>query len=323
MTDCPLIGRISTKGEIAMKKLDTSSAASHRLNQNFTQSLEVSLASKGISLRRYGWVCLAFAVTLLAGLCVPGAFATVYLTGTKDAQNSLFGALDVETRTYQVVNEYAPFYSAVAANGSQLYAASGQYLLLLDNHGDPSVYGMVGAVITGATFDSHGTFYATDKVESRFGTISPPPTEFHTIGTINPSPSFNFYGSLAIHDGAFYQTRDQTQSGTATLMEIDPLTGVGTQLGPTNDLFSQMILFDYENRLLGISSNPATFAHLYEINTSNISVTDLGVITGAIMPQSPLGGFTGAVDVAAVPEPSTFLLLGAGVGSLLFWRRRS
>ena len=286
-----------------MKHIEVTSLKPLHHRQKLAASPQPGLLSSGIGcLRRVRMVGLLLAAMLLAGLNPPQAIAQVYLTSTSHNMNyGYFGVLDVKTRTFNVIEEYAGNYSALAVHGGQIYAASGGTLYELGAHGLPTPYGKVEAAITGATFDSQGKFYATDRVTSNFGTISDPPTKFTPIGQIIATPSFNFYGSLAFHDGAFYHTRDAVRSGTAVLMRIDPATGAGTQLGPVNDVFSQLQLFSYEGRLLGISSLPATFAHLYEINTETSGVTDLGKITGALMPDSRLGGFTGAVSV---PEPS-------------------
>jgi len=53
----------------------------------------------------------------------------------------------------------------------------------------------------------------------------------------------------------------------------------------------------------------------------------LGAVTSISWTADPYEywhGFTiGAVEAAPVPEPGTFLLLGAGLGGLAFWRRRT
>ena len=265
--------------------------------------------------------CILCSLLLMAVGVRQEASATVYLTAAYDAQRGLFGTLDVSNRTYTVIDFTHGYYSALATQGGQLYAPSLRDIYTLNrSNGNPTYYGRVDARITGATFDSKGTFYAVDDVESMFGTISPPPTVFTPIGKIINEKAYYDYGSLAYLDGAFYESRTGITSTGSKFMKIDPITGVGTIVSD-DQIFGQMQLFSYENHLWGISNLANSFAHLYEIDPANGAFTDFGEITGSLMPRLGYGGFTGAVDVP-VPEPSTFALLGFGAVGVLFWRKR-
>ena len=260
---------------------------------------------------------------------VPGAYVrfresmTASETLPRPDSHSYFGTLDVENRVYHNISYTSGGYTALATQGGQLYAAHGQVIYTLNkSDATPTYYGRVQALLTGTAFDSNGTFSAVDAVESMFGTISSPPTVFTPIGKIINEPAPFDTGSLAYLDGDYYETRTGWSTAQTKLMLINPGTGEGAVL--SNDpLFGFMPIFTYEGRLLGVSSLGASFAHLFEIDTKTFALTDLGEITGNVMPDpTKVAQFTGVVDVA-VPEPSTFLLLGAGVGCLLFWRRRS
>jgi hypothetical protein len=188
--------------------------------------------------------------------------------------------------------------------------------------------------VSGLAIDSDGTFYASasettsgNDLPDRLITIDPITGEGTEVGIYGNSGSAEIDGIDALAfdpiSGTLYGSG--VEPGYDQLITIDKTTGAATVLGQLTQAGSGGTInlpealvglaFDSSGNLFG--SVGAGDGQIVSIDIGNLEFTILGdAATGSV---SDIAFYS---TTTAIPEPSSFALLGIGLAGIVGWRRR-
>lgn len=269
---------------------------------------------------------LAALIALTLTLSAPASASIIYVTHA--ANNSpltagTFGKIDTATGAYTQIASYpaaAPY--NLVAMGSSLYTTaysgtSSGLLRTITTGGVVSGAQTGPAVASSTTYGlaaNGGVLYAYDNLTNQLGTINPVTGAMTNIG--GPGGSYAaaplIGGKLAFQNNILYAILGAgTHSYFGTL---NTATGAFTQLRQDDSIYPNMTLVSDGTALYGLYSN--TF--LLNINP----VTGAWSINKALSGTTPYYFDGAALAPTAVPEPSTYVLLGIALGVVGYARKR-
>ena len=193
---------------------------------------------------------------------------------------------------------------------------------------DIGAYGLFDT-LSDITFTSNETLYGWHAADDHSLYTVNLATGAATIVAISDIGGGFGGGALAANAAnVLYLMPDSQTNPPGTLRTVSQTTGQTTIIATLsgapvltdgNIMSINAMKFDESGNLLGINNLASGFStisttHLVRINTTTGAITDIG----------PSINYLDAIAIqfGAVPEPGTMLLVGAGLGSVIFRRRR-
>lgn len=223
--------------------------------------------------------------------------------------NSVFGTIDPFTGSFVQIGSAFPGLAhdiAVSPDGT-VYSVVDSNLVTIDKStGVATTVGAVPTNVQSLAFRPDGTLFGASY--SDLFSLDPATASGADLGSMGLSASadnIRFDGS-----GTLYVMSAETDS---QLYTVNQTTGAATFIGTSgaDDISLGAFL---GGAFYGTNQVSGTFDHVVQVNPATGLATE-GALTNQI--------YTFALDPTSVPEPSTFLLLGAGLAVLLTqWGRR-
>ncbi len=171
-----------------------------------------------------------------------------------------------------------------------------------------------GAVAFGSSFDGYVFSFNISQSKPLIGSAGAPQLDLNYSATSSSTPT----GSIFL-----YASDTGFTSGGNFLMSIGGTTSAGGSVtgrafgGTSNTALDFSNLFDTLGPLSGVTYMASNFATLVTVNPFSLTI-------GAQITNRTAGTTTGDLNIAAVPEPSTWamMILGfAGVGFMAYRRK--
>ena len=293
------------------------------------------------------WMSVLAAVGALTFLPATAMSSPIYVVSAGIAGNGIFGTVDTASGAFQQIGPGNPdgYFGLVPASNGKLLSLT--YTGNLDSidpvTGVPTGIGPTGLVgcldPSACTFSSpftigsaNGSIYLTDE-SNRLYTVDPGTGQATLFSANSGLPAFPFLAGTQNADGTFnfvdesifgvsgnlYVTFDAFVFDFGTgmpvstpvdpaLYRVDLATGKATKVGATD---------------LGIGATWTSNGSAYVFNDATNGIALLDVTTGNTTPVGSFDPSAGVIQgAAAIPEPCTFLLVGAALGGLALLRRR-
>jgi hypothetical protein len=273
-------------------------------------------------------VGLLLASAGLSAISVSGATLYAVAAQTNDSGYYAFGTLDSTTGVFSQITtlSYPSLYGMGFTPDGTMYATDQANPLGGVDQVDPATGGLTSLGTlgidspTGSTVGPDGLIYAVSSdTNAVFYTIDPATLAVNPIGSpfIFSSDGLAVFASGPCTDGICFYT-DAAGTGTDgadTLWAVDPVTGAATAIGTGfgTEAGTGIQIFAGANAngtVYGVSGDDDS--NLYTINLTTGLATAAATITGNGAQDA---GWTAlAYDDPPVPEPSTDLLVGLGLG---------
>lgn len=250
-----------------------------------------------------------FATGMLGAFSLP---AQVVLT--VDDNNDMLQSINLQTLAFTNIGTLSVSYSF----GDLAWDPATQTLYMIDGRGAGGLYKVDVTTAQATLIGLHGI---TDLFALTYDTANntlyagsfATPFVLYTLNVSTGAATAVGNTGVAIGDLAYDSSRNlliAINDGTGKLYQIDTATGAATLLASPGYTNNSGLTYDPVNdRYLDIDHSG--FFYSYDITNGYARTTLL----------SGLSSHDGLVYLASVPEPSTWLLLGAGA-ALVWWRRR-
>jgi hypothetical protein len=247
---------------------------------------------------------LAAGLALASGLSLHAG--VVFYAVSFDIPNGVFGTIDPFTGSFSQIGPALPGHAhdvTVAADGT-VYAVVDSNLVTIDKTtGIASTVGALPSGLQSLAFRGDGILFGASY--TGLYTVDP--------GTANANPigSFGFGAvnadNIRFGGGTLYVMTAESNSG---LYSVDQTTGIPSFIGSSGVDDTSLGAF-LGSTLYGTNLVGGVDSHIVQIDPSTGLGTE-GALTNDI--------YLFALDPTSVPEPSTVLLLGVGIGLLAYKR---
>ncbi len=240
-------------------------------------------------------------ILAICALSTIPVFATsAYMTDSADQ----FGTLDLTTGVFTPIGTISNrIYGMSFSSNGTLYATSrgnpADVYTIDPSTGASTLIGPTGYSAIGSALGPNGFLYAltNDQTSSAFYTIDTSTLATHVI---NPSLGFPSYGLSVFSGGDFYTAG--YVSGNSLLFQIDPVTGLPTQIG--SGIGAPAVSGTLVGNTIYAIGTAGNTPILGTISTTTGGGTLVSYVTGMAA-----GAYPDSIAYDNVPEPATALLM--------------